>query len=134
MSRNTTRIAPFAVLIVLAAAAPASAQSQVVSTEIIRPAAEDLAAVGGIHANVNFGAAVALSGRTAAIGIPHDVEEQNPPGPGRVGIYSKTKAGWIRTATLLPSSASDVRFGRDVDVCRDLAVVAAENSLSRFVP
>lgn len=132
MSRNAVRIAPFAVLLLLTATAPTSGQSQVVSTEVIRPAAEDLAAVAGIHANVNFGAAVALSGGTAAIGIPHDVEEQPLPGPGRVGIYSKTEAGWIRTATLLPSNANDFRFGRDVDVCRNLAVVAAETSTYVF--
>ena len=126
------RSTPLAVLLVLAAAAPASGQSQVVSTTDIRPAAEDLAAVGGIHAHVNFGAAVALSGSTAAIGIPHDVEEQSLPGPGRVGIYNKTKAGWIRTATLLPSNPSDMSLGRDVDLCGNLAVVAAERSVYAF--
>lgn len=132
MSLSTPRIVPLAVLLLLAAAAPALGQSQVVSTEVIRPTPEDLE-VTGVHVNVNFGAAVALSGGTAAIGIPHDVEDPDPgPGPGRVGIYTKTEAHWIRTATLLPSNASDVHFGRDVDVCGNLLVVAAENSTYVF--
>jgi hypothetical protein len=81
---------------------------------------------------VNFGAAVALSGRTAAIGIPHEVEEQSLPGPGRVGIYTKTDAGWIRTATLVPSNPNDMRLGRDLDLCGNLAVVAADSSTYVF--
>ena len=98
-------------------------QSQVVSRQVLFPSAEDVA-VSGLHVSVNFGAAVALSGRTAAIGIPHEVEEQSLPGPGRVGIYTKTKAGWIRTATLVPSNPNDMRLGRDLDLCGNLAVVA----------
>jgi hypothetical protein len=133
MSLGTFQIAPLAALLVLATAAPALGQSQVISTESIGPTADDLAATGGIHVDVNFGAAVALSGRTAAIGIPHQVENPDPgPGPGRVGIYTNTGAHWIRTATLLPSNASDIHFGRDVDVCGNLLVVAAENSTYVF--
>jgi hypothetical protein len=130
MSRNTIRIVPFAVLFLLAAAAPALGQSRVVSTVILRPSADDRA-VTGVHVSVNFGAAVALSGNTAAIGIPHEVEDQ-PFGPGRVGIYSRTQEGWTRTATLLPSNPNDIRLGRDVDLCGDLAIAAAENSTYVF--
>lgn len=133
MSLSTFRAAPLAILLLLAAVAPAAGQSQVVSRGGFGPTAEDLEARGGIHVDLNFGAAVALSGGTAAIGIPYTMEEpEYGPGPGRVGIYSKTEAGWIRTATLLPSNPSDIRFGRDVDVCRNLAVVAAENSTYVF--
>ena len=132
MSGITIRIAQLAVLLVLGAAGPAFAQSQIVSQTGIVPSAEDLEAVGGIHAHVNFGAAVALSGSTAAVGIPHDVEEQSLPGPGRVGIYRETKAGWIRTATLLPSNPNDFRLGHDLDLCGNLAIVAAENSTYVF--
>lgn len=130
MSRNTLRIAPIAVLFMLATAASAFAQSRIVSTVVIRPSAEDRE-VTGVHVSVNFGASVALSGKTAAIGIPHEVEDQ-PFGPGRVGIYTKTRAGWVRTATLLPSNPNDIRLGRDVDVCGNLVVAAAENSTYVF--
>ena len=104
-SYSVLRNAPTAVLLLVAAAAPALGQAQVVERVVIQPSAEDLA-VTGEHASVNFGAAVALSGATAAIGIPHEVEDQSLPGPGRVGIYSKTKAGWIRPGNAAGRSGS----------------------------
>ena len=132
MPLNPFRIAPVATLLLLTATGPAWAQSQIVSTQIIQPTSEDSEATAGPHVSLNFGAAVAISGRTAAIGIPHEVEEQAGPGPGRVGIYTKTEAGWVRSATLLPSNASDVRFGRDLDLCGNLLVVEAEKSTYVF--
>ena len=127
-----THIAPFAMLLMLTATGPAWAQSQIVSQQVIFPAPEDEHARGGDNVDLNFGAAVAISGRTVAIGIPHNVEEQSGPGPGRVGIYSKTEAGWVRSATLLPSNASDVRFGRNLDLCGNLLIVEAEASTYVF--
>jgi len=131
MTATTVRIAPLAVWLLLVAA-PAFGQSAIVSSVTLRPTAEDREATGP-HVSVNFGASVALSGTTAAIGIPHEVEDQPQRfGPGRVGIYTKVQADWIRTATLVPSNPSDTRLGRDVDICGDLVVAAAENSTYVF--
>jgi hypothetical protein len=116
-------------LLLLAAVAPALAQPEV-SGQLIRPDAQDMELPGGIHFSLNFGAAVAVSGRTAAIGIPYDTELA--PGPGRVGIYRMTSEGWIRSATLAPSNVEDIRFGRDVDLCGSLMFVAAERSIYAF--
>ena len=131
MPLRTYRIAPIATLLLLTATGPAWAQSQIVSSQVILPTAEDREATAGSHVDLNFGAAVAISGRTAAVGIPHDIEEVGP-GPGQVGIYSKTDAGWVRSATLLPSNASDVRFGRDLDLCGNLLIVEADRSAYVF--
>lgn len=132
MPPSTCRIALLATLTMLAAAGPAWAQSQIVTSQVILPSAEDDHARAGDDVDLNFGAAVAISGRTAVIGIPHDVEEQFGGGPGRVGIYSKTEAGWVRSATLLPSNAGDVYFGRDLDLCGNLLIVEAEESTYVF--
>ena len=119
----------FALLLI--ASAPARAQSAP-SHVTLYPTNEDRHARQGDHVDLNFGAAVAISGATAAVGIPHDVEEQVGPGPGRVGIYSRTDAGWIRTATLLASNVDDVRFGLDLVLCGDLLIARAETSTYVF--
>ena len=133
MPPRSCRVALVAALVMLTASGRAWAQSQIVSEQVIRPAPEDDHARGGDDVDLNFGASVAISGRTAAIGIPHEVEEQQSGrGPGRVGIYSKTEEGWARSATLLPSNATDVRFGRELDLCGNLLIVEAERSTYVF--
>jgi len=128
---SSIRIASLAILLLLFAA-PGFGQSTVVSRVGLLPTAEDREATGP-HVNMNFGAAVALSGTTPAIGIPHEIEDQPQPfGPGRVGIYTKMDAGWIRTATLLPSNPDDTRLGRDVDICGNFVVALADRSTYVF--
>jgi hypothetical protein len=113
--------------------APGAAWGQSIPSRVtLYPTNEDSHARQGDHVDLNFGEAVAISGATAAIGIPYDIEEQVGPGPGRVGIYSKTDAGWIRTATLLPSNVDDVRFGMDLALCGDLLIARAESSTYVF--
>ena len=131
MPLTTFRIAPVATLFLLTATGPAWAQSQTVSQQVILPTVEDSHARGGQDVDLNFGVAVAISGGTAAIGIPYVIEDDGS-GPGRVGIYSKTEAGWVRTATLLPSNASDIWFGRELDLCGNLLIVEAVESTYVF--
>lgn len=131
MTCTTLRIAPLAVLLLLVAG-PGFGQTTIVSRVTLFPTAEDREAT-GLHVSVLFGASVALSGTTAAIGIPHEIEDEHQPfGPGRVGIYTKMQADWIRTATLVPSNPSDTRLGRDVDICGDLVIAAADSSTYVF--
>jgi hypothetical protein len=131
MTSPMIRIAPLAVLLLLVAA-PGFSQSAIVSRVTLFPTAEDRE-VTGPDVSVNFGASVALSGTTAAIGIPHEIQDQPQPfGPGRVGIYTKMQAEWIRTATLVPSNPNDTRLGRDVDICGDLVIAEADSSTYVF--
>ena len=131
MTSPMFRIAPLAVLLLLVAA-PAFSQSAIVASVTLFPTLEDRE-VTGPDVSVNFGASVALSGTTAAIGIPHEIQDQPQPfGPGRVGIYTKMQGDWIRTATLVPSNPNDTRLGRDVDICGDLVIAEADSSTYVF--
>ena len=119
-----------AVLLLMAVVVPAWGQSQIVSTTVLQPTAAD-SALSDPYVDVNFGASVAVEGSFAAVGIPFVIVDDGY-GPGRVGIYTKMSAGWVRTATLLPTNASDIRFGRDVELCGNLAIVAADNGTYVF--
>ena len=94
MTATTVRIAPLAVWLLLVAA-PAFGQSAIVSSVTLRPTAEDREATGP-HVSVNFGASVALSGTTAAIGIPHEVEDQPQ---RRAAFVAKARSGGIGMTT-----------------------------------
>lgn len=69
--------------------------------------------------DIDFGSAVAISGGTAMIGMPshNDI--------GRVGVYTRTRTGWVRTQTLLPSNAVDSGFGGAIDLDGNTAVIGA---------
>ena len=68
MPLRTCRIVPVAMLLLLTATGPALAQSPIVSTQVIHPAAEDREATGGQNVSLNFGAAVAISGDDGGAG------------------------------------------------------------------
>jgi hypothetical protein len=77
-------------------------------------------------AELRFGEAVAISGRTALAGMP----ARN--GAGRVGVYTRAEDGWQRTATLNPSNENDTEFGRSIDLDRNTAVIGAQNAVYVF--
>lgn len=97
--------------LLLSAALPIAAQSPIVSSTSVRPNEEDLA-LASRDEHIPFGASVGISARTAMAGIPN---------LGRVAVFTLTKAGWSRTATLLPSDGGS--FGTALDLDGNSAVV-----------
>ncbi|MEM9302985.1 MAG: CAP domain-containing protein [Pseudomonadota bacterium] len=86
----------------------------------------------------NFGASVALSGTTAAIGAPGEDGDGTGPNDdsetaaGAVYVFSTTRDTWVQSAYLKASNAgAGDQFGQTVDVEGDrlIAGAAAEDSL-----
>jgi FG-GAP repeat protein len=107
-------------LMLFAAASTIQAQSPIVFSQTLTPTTEDVESA-PFFSNISFGAAVSISGRTAMVGMP------NHNNVGRVGVYTRTAEGWVRTATLSGSS-SDVRFGRAIDLNGNVAVIGASQA------
>jgi hypothetical protein len=112
-------------LMLFAAASSIQAQSGIVFRHDLAPTAEDRNSAPP-HTDISFGAAVSISGRTAMIGMP------NHNHAGRVGIYTRTDQGWLRTATLTGSNPVDSGFGISIDLDNDTAVIAARGAAYLF--
>ena len=102
-------------LMLFAATSTIDAQSPVVFSQGLAPTTEDRESA-PFFSNIAFGAAVSISGRTAMVGMPNHNDV------GRVGIYTRTAEGWVRTATLTGSS-SDISFGLAIDLDGNTAVI-----------
>lgn len=104
-------------LLLFVATSTIQAQSPVVFSQALTPTSEDFESA-PFFTDIGFGAAVSIDGRTAMVGMPsHNVI-------GRVGIYTRTTDGWVRTATLTGAS-SDVDFGSAIDLDGNTAVIGA---------
>jgi hypothetical protein len=68
-----------------------------------------------------FGQSVAVDGETALVGAPADAAAG--PGVGSVAVFTRSDGRWTRRATLAPEAAQTRRFGTDVAVAGDTAVV-----------
>src|SRR4030095_1635712 len=108
---------------------PAFAQVPIVAVHTLTPTADDLGDVPQ-YAHIQFGAAVSIDGDLVAIGIPTYTEHLGTAGAGRVGIYTRTTEGWLRTATLSPSNPDDSMFGNEVDLDGDTVAIAARGGVA----
>lgn len=111
------------------AALPAFTQVPVVARHTLTPTRDDLGEVPQF-AHLQFGAAVSIDGDRVAVGMPTYSAHADAPGPGRVGIYERTAAGWHRTATLSPSNPDDSFFGSEVDLDGDSVAIAAHGGVA----
>ena len=107
---------------------PVWSQAPIVFSQGLEPTADDLPlATEGFFSG--FGEAVAISGSTAMVGLPeYGVEEAI----GRVGVYTRTAQGWLRTATISNPEPGQLEFGRAIALDGDSAVIAADSAAYLF--
>jgi len=107
-----------------------AAQSPIISADGIGPTVEETGTEDPFP-SPNFGATVAISGRTAMASIPGDLATE-PNEFGRVAVFEKTATGWIRTATLLGTPEAGGTFGDRIDIEGDRAVIGAPKAIYLF--
>lgn len=111
----------------LAASTSLCAQSPIISADQIGPTVEETGTADPFP-SPNFGATVAISGRTAMASIPGDLATE-PNEFGRVAVFEKTSAGWIRTATLLGTPEAGGTFGDRIDIEGNRAVIGGPKAI-----
>ncbi|MET0552599.1 MAG: hypothetical protein ABW221_06150 [Vicinamibacteria bacterium] len=73
-----------------------------------------------------FGGAVSVSGNTAVIGAPAEID--GVLGVGRVRVYVRSGSTWTLQQKVGPTDAATFGFGRSVSVSGDVAVVGTDPS------
>ena len=84
--------------------------------------------------NASFGAAVAVQGSTALVGMPgSSLSPGNVLEAGRVGVFTYSNNQWRRTGTLFASKpTSGANFGRSVVLQNDTALIGSNATLYVF--
>jgi hypothetical protein len=127
-SHSPSRI-PLAVCL-LAVTTSLWAQSPIISQASIGPTVKETGTTDPFP-SPNFGATVAISGRTAMASIPGDLAT-DPNEFGRVAVFEKTATGWIRTATLFGTLEAGGTFGERIDIEGDRAVIGGPKAIYLF--
>jgi len=106
------------------------AQSPIISEDGIGPTVEETGTEDPFP-SPNFGATVAICGRTAMASIPGDLAT-GPNEFGRVAVFEKTATGWIRTTTLLGTPEAGGSFGDRINIEGDRAVIGGPKAIYLF--
>lgn len=72
-----------------------------------------------------FGAAVALGGRTAVVGAP-GVNYQQGVRSGAAYVFRREADGWVQEQSLRPGDGQGEKFGTDVDLAGETALVGSK--------
>ena len=114
----------------LAATTPLWAQSPIIAKGGIGPSVEETG-TGDPFPSPRFGERVAICGRIAMASIPGDLATE-PNEFGRVAVFEKRNAEWIRTATLIGTPEAGGTFGIRMDIEGSRAVIGGPKAIYLF--
>jgi len=106
------------------------ARSPIISQARIGPTVEETGTADPFP-SPRFGERVAICGRIAMASIPGDLAS-GPNEFGRVAVFEKTSAGWVRTATLIGTAEAGGIFGSSLDIEGNQAIIGGPKAIYLF--
>ncbi len=116
----------------MTAVAHADARKHVL-LDTLAPESSDVPNSADDYPQADFGAAIAVQGETALIGMPTSQSPSKVLESGRVGVFTYSNNQWHRTGTLFASKPTQyAHFGRSIVLQGDTALIGSNTSVFVF--